>query len=267
MTESSQDSCFTKAKKSWIEFYRSPFFLMKLLSVIIILGLAIFGLFKIVTSALYHFGEPLSYFDPERLGQLGDFLGGTLNPFFGFATVCLLLWSVFIQRKELSLTRAELKKSSDTLNNQFNLATDDYNRKALEEELVENNDEYMKLLDTKFSEIFVTSINEDGTESIPFQATNLKRVLSSATKNTNQVSTNVFSTPPKIIHPIELRYEIEENIEDKVDIYTQLIAATRSNIVRNNKRKKILRIVDIAKKAGFISEKVAEKYIHTIGAT
>lgn len=39
--------------------------------------------------------------DQERLGQLGDFLGGVLNPAFGFLTVTLLIFTSFIQRKEL----------------------------------------------------------------------------------------------------------------------------------------------------------------------
>lgn len=63
-----------------------------------------------------YFAPPLQpMFDQERLGQLGDFLGGTLNPIFGFATVCLLLWSVFIQRRELRETTAALKQQNSIL--------------------------------------------------------------------------------------------------------------------------------------------------------
>src|SRR5688572_30704151 len=104
MTENeTPESCTTKAKNFWNDFYAAPCFWLKIISLTVLLGLAVFGLYKIVASAFHYFNEPLSYFDPERLGQLGDFLGGTLNPIFGFATVCLLLWSVFIQKKELSL--------------------------------------------------------------------------------------------------------------------------------------------------------------------
>lgn len=114
--------------------------------------LAIWATCFIYTSISTYFGPPLQpMFDQERLGQLGDFLGGTLNPIFGFATVCLLLWSVFIQRKELSLTRDELKKSSTALDNQYNLAKDEYDRKQLEALLEKNLLKYNQILDKKHS--------------------------------------------------------------------------------------------------------------------
>lgn len=56
-------------------------------------------------------------------GQFGDFLGGTLNPIFGFLTVVLLLLTTTIQNKqlrlskiELELTRHELQKSAEAQN-------------------------------------------------------------------------------------------------------------------------------------------------------
>ncbi|MDO8343234.1 MAG: hypothetical protein Q7T48_08565 [Cellvibrio sp.] len=100
---------------------------------IVIAILAICALCFIFINITTYFTPPLQpMFDQERLGQLGDFLGGTLNPIFGFATVCLLLWSVFIQRQELSLTREELRKSADALNRQVQLGTNEYNRKQLD---------------------------------------------------------------------------------------------------------------------------------------
>lgn len=83
---------------------------------IIIAILAVCALCFIFISITTHFAPPLQpMFDQERLGQLGDFLGGTLNPIFGFATVCLLLWSIFIQRKELRETTAALKQQNSIL--------------------------------------------------------------------------------------------------------------------------------------------------------
>ncbi|MCG9745958.1 hypothetical protein [Shewanella sp. Isolate8] len=41
-------------------------------------------------------------------GAFGDYVGGVLNPVLGFATVGLLIWSLKIQRDELSLSRQEL---------------------------------------------------------------------------------------------------------------------------------------------------------------
>lgn len=61
----------------------------------------------------------------ETFAQFGDFIGGTLNPILGFATVALLIWSIRLQMKELRLTREELaatkeeaKKSREALDQQ-----------------------------------------------------------------------------------------------------------------------------------------------------
>lgn len=81
--------------------------------------------FFIFINITKYFAPPLQpMFDQERLGQLGDFLGGTLNPIFGFATVCLLLWSIFIQKKEL-------REATSALNNQLALAQKEYERKFI----------------------------------------------------------------------------------------------------------------------------------------
>lgn len=161
MSDLTPESCAAKTKQWWIDFYKSPCFGIKCISATIILGLAAFGLFKIITSAFYYFSEPLSYFDPERLGQLGDFLGGTLNPIFGFATVCLLLWSVFIQRNELQETKRELKSSSSALRGQLELAKNEYSRKQLEERLSSLEKDYQDIFTYKFEDIYVTERSMD----------------------------------------------------------------------------------------------------------
>lgn len=58
-------------------------------------------------------------------GQWGDFFGGSLNPLLTFLTFVGLLYTIFLQqrelslsREELSLTREELKRSSDALESQ-----------------------------------------------------------------------------------------------------------------------------------------------------
>lgn len=157
--------------KQWcINFYKAPCFWIKFLSATIIIGLAAFGLFKIVSSALYYFNEPLTYFDPERLGQLGDFLGGTLNPIFGFATVCLLLWSVFIQRKEFDLTRRELR-------NQANISKSEYNRKQLESTIEDIQKTYNKILNEKFPKILIKYKDATDTQFSQKEFSNLNELM------------------------------------------------------------------------------------------
>lgn len=143
-------SCFIAVKEWWIDFYKAPFFWVKAISSSVILALAAFGLFKIISSAFHYFGEPLSYFDPERLGQLGDFLGGTINPIVGFLSIVLLFISISIQRKEL-------KKTSEALENQLKQTQENSARNQLTEIL---NKEYERY-DSLFSERF-KHVNEKG---------------------------------------------------------------------------------------------------------
>ncbi len=119
--------------------------------------LAICALCFIFISITTYFAPPLQpMFDQERLGQLGDFLGGTLNPIFGFATICLLLWSIFIQRKELSLTRDELKNTSIALSGQLALAKNEYSRKQLQEHLNILEKDYEEIFTSTFEDIYIS---------------------------------------------------------------------------------------------------------------
>lgn len=66
---------------------------------------------------LYHFHLPAmggaepQEFGAEHLGQLGDFIGGMLNPVIAGFTFIGLLWTIAMQREELTLQRQELAES------------------------------------------------------------------------------------------------------------------------------------------------------------
>lgn len=49
-------------------------------------------------------------------GQFGDFVGGVLNPLFGFLAFLLLLATLILQNRELQLSTQELAKSAKALN-------------------------------------------------------------------------------------------------------------------------------------------------------
>lgn len=53
--------------------------------------------------------------DPASWGQLGDYLGGVLNPVFGFLSVFALLVALVLQTRELKLSRESLKLSREEL--------------------------------------------------------------------------------------------------------------------------------------------------------
>jgi Putative phage abortive infection protein len=59
----------------------------------------------------------LSSSNAERLGQWGDFFGGTLNPILTFLTVAGLLYTIILQRSELRLSRTELVLTRRELEN------------------------------------------------------------------------------------------------------------------------------------------------------
>ena len=52
----------------------------------------------------------------------GDFVGGTLNPIFGFMGLLAILYTLQIQVKEMSLTRDQLEKSAEALEQSKNIA-------------------------------------------------------------------------------------------------------------------------------------------------
>ena len=58
--------------------------------------------------------------DPAAWGQLGDYLGGILNPIVAFAAFMWLVESVRIQRNELSETKEALQKSQKAQQDQAN---------------------------------------------------------------------------------------------------------------------------------------------------
>jgi uncharacterized membrane protein len=49
----------------------------------------------------------------SKLGSLGDFFGGILNPIFALLAFLALLTTIILQAKELKATRKELKKSAE----------------------------------------------------------------------------------------------------------------------------------------------------------
>jgi uncharacterized membrane protein len=50
-----------------------------------------------------------------EFGQIGDFFGGVLNPFFGFISIIALLLTIFYQARELKLSTDELRNSANAL--------------------------------------------------------------------------------------------------------------------------------------------------------
>lgn len=65
----------------------------------------------------FQFQDGLSR-NQEHWGQFGDFVGGLLNPTFGFLALLTLVATLRMQVKEFRASVTELKKSADALNKQ-----------------------------------------------------------------------------------------------------------------------------------------------------
>ena len=79
-------------------------------SVVILIIITILGIF-----IKQFYSYPLSS-TPEGWGQFGDYLGGTLNPLLAFFFFFALLFTIFIQLKQLDFSDKQLKRTVDELN-------------------------------------------------------------------------------------------------------------------------------------------------------
>lgn len=75
---------------------------------------AVLVAFAVIYAYFVNFkGQPVSG-DPQHWGQLGDFVGGLVNPVVGLATVILVFLTLILQRHELQASLAELKRSNES---------------------------------------------------------------------------------------------------------------------------------------------------------
>lgn len=80
------------------------------ITLFIIIILVIAG---IIIFYLYHLPLPKS---AETLGQLGDYIGGILNPFLAFLSFSALLVTILVQLKQLKFSDEQLKRTLEDLN-------------------------------------------------------------------------------------------------------------------------------------------------------
>jgi len=68
---------------------------------------------------------------PESFANFGDYIGGVLNPFFGFMTICLLVYSIQLQLNELRISTEELRRSTKAMERQVRITRNEYERTQL----------------------------------------------------------------------------------------------------------------------------------------
>lgn len=105
--------------KSWVEskiqWCKSNFVFVlagTALSFTCVIGLLVFFHFQL--GADIWFLEVKNQKSAEYWGQIGDFVGGLLNPLLSFFALIAVLFNLVLQRKELSLARQDAKEAHDT---------------------------------------------------------------------------------------------------------------------------------------------------------
>lgn len=79
----------------------------------------------------------------EALGQLGDYVGGFLNPILGICSVLLLMWSIALQRKEAN-------ENFNSVRTQIQLQRDEIARSQIAETI----NYELRAIENRFSEKF-----------------------------------------------------------------------------------------------------------------
>jgi len=97
-------------RDSWLEEFLSENVVGVLVGVLLV---AVAAGVTITRAYFVKYGEVPG--DPASWGQLGDYLGGVLNPVFGFLSVFALLVALVLQTRELKLSRESLALSQEEL--------------------------------------------------------------------------------------------------------------------------------------------------------
>ncbi|WP_462174342.1 putative phage abortive infection protein [Pseudoalteromonas xiamenensis] len=125
---------------------------------------SVFAIFVVLVLYLSKFNGGFSNSN-EAWGTFGDFFGGTLNPILSFISFIALLVTIFIQskeleltRKELELTRSEMSRSADaqeSSSNYFKEQTELLSKQRLDNSLYSLLDVFLELQ----KKIFETTLN------------------------------------------------------------------------------------------------------------
>ena len=89
----------------WVEVRES----FLLTAAFVITAIVIFISYCVLDTYINQFDDGTHSTKPETWGQFGDFIGGTLNPVIGLATLLMLAINVLLQRKQLKHAQDESK--------------------------------------------------------------------------------------------------------------------------------------------------------------
>ena len=119
---------------------------------VVLIGLAIFGVgitFAVYATYRYYFHDQVVVAKTELWGQFGDFIGGILNPLVGLLALIGLLWTIYQNQRELSLSRESLRKSADALVQNNTIANEESKSRLVRE----RKDDLFKMIDMLHKEV------------------------------------------------------------------------------------------------------------------
>ena len=92
----------------------------------------------------------------EHWGVFGDYIGGILNPIFGFFALIALLYTIHLQSKELAASREELRNSAQALRDSKDIAA----RQAEHFEIQAKKEDSYRMICQVFKELQEMHANE-----------------------------------------------------------------------------------------------------------
>ena len=102
-----------------MNFFKNNFLVLLMTTLVGLAGFIAYLSYCIYSGSFIHVFPILNEAtDRSNWGALGDYFGGILNPFFAFFGLIMLLATLIQSQKELSLTREEIKKSTEALQDQ-----------------------------------------------------------------------------------------------------------------------------------------------------
>lgn len=164
----------------------------------------------------------------EIFAQFGDFIGGTINPTLGFATVVLLIWSIQVQLRELRETRIEASQSRIAYEGQLEIAMNETRLKQIQMAIDTYIIEREQLLLTKIPEECLAEIDDLLTNY--YNLNHSERAL--LIKNISNLNYKGYIVPfASVFIPSEILGKVERHVLDHCIL---------SMLVKNSKARQVI---------------------------
>ena len=166
-----------------------------------------------------------------KYGPWGDFFGGTLNPVFTFITVLGLLLTIALQRQELSLTRKELERSANALEQQ----SEHIKSQKFESTLFHMLSMLNEIVDSIEYQNSRGSSNHKGRDAINHAFTMFNNTYGYFDNNRNQSGLSISSTDSEVLQASI--YDFSQKNSSKLDHYYRYLFGILNFISSNDESK------------------------------